>query len=586
VNLPNEEAAPPRTVLAWTAVTCLFTAVSLLYFWPLLRHFGDHIGPDLGDPLFVLWVLKWGAHQIRLGLPNLWNGNVWNANIFYPTKGTLAFSDHLLGPAAELVLFLKVFPNAIAGYNFLFVSSFVGSALAVCWMLRKSGLSWPAAGLAGWMYAFSSFRLSQMSHLQILIAQWIPFTLWFWDRLLAERTAKNAALFLLFYLLNLSGGCYLAYMIHFSLLAIFLCRAPAVGRELFSLRSLRVLIPVAAVAALAVAAFFLPYVRIARAQGLSRPETEIQFYSAKLASYFSPSSENIYFGERAGRLLHKALGDSADRFFRPENSLFAGFLPTILFFVGVWAAWRKRRRPWEAADPWVRGLTWSGLVGFALSFAWAFVPLARIVPGLSGMRVPARFYAFVSLTVVFFAARGVDALRSRVRGPRARAAFVAGLAAVLLIELAPWGFRVERLSREGELPQVYRWLRDEPSIKGLVELPLYGNSRENDYLYASTLHWKPIANGYSGYMAPSYDALTNRIFRLPGVAGFDLLRHMGISHIVVHAEPPLRIKEVRRWERRQGEGPEREMEKVYGSEDDGIFVYRVLAAPAPAPGGS
>ncbi|HSS52185.1 MAG TPA: hypothetical protein VLX28_24860, partial [Thermoanaerobaculia bacterium] len=578
VSDPNAEAAPPREALAWTAVTLLFTAASLLYFWPLLRHFGDHIGPDLGDPLFNLWVLKWGAHEIRLGLPNLWNGNVWNANIFYPTKGTLAFSDHLLGPAAELVLFLEVFPNAIAGYNFLFLSSFVGSALAVCWMLRKSGLSWPAAVLAGWMYSFSSFRLSQMSHLQILIAQWIPLALWFWDRLLTERTAKNAALFLLFYLLNLSGGCYLAYMIHFSLLAIFLSRAPTVGRDLFSLRSLRVLIPVAGVAALAVAAFFLPYVRISRTQGLSRPKAEIEFYSAKLASYFSPSPENGYFGDEANRLLHQALGDSADRFFRPENSLFAGFLPTILFFAGAWAAWRERRK--DPADPWVRGLVLSGVFCFILSFAWAFLPLARIVPGLSGMRVPARFYAFVSLTVVYFAARGVDFLRRRVQRPRARAALLAGLAAALLIELAPWGFRTERLPREGELPQVYRWLRDELSVQGLVELPLYGDSRENDYLYASTVHWKPIANGYSGYMAPSFDALANQIFRLPGVAGFDLLRKLKISHIVVHAQPPLRIKEVRRWERRHGEGPEREMEKVYGSEDDGIFVYRVLAAPA------
>jgi hypothetical protein len=578
VSLSNGEMAPPREALAWTAVTLLFTVLSLLYFWPLPKVLGDHIGPDLGDPLFVLWVLKWGVHQIRLGLPNLWNGSVWNANIFYPTRGALAFSDHLLGPAAELVLFLKVFPNAIAGYNFLFVSSYIGSALAVCWMLRKSGLSWTASAMGGWMYAFSSFRLSQMSHLPILIAQWIPLTLWFWDRLLIERTAKNATLFLLFYFLNLSGGCYLAYMIHFSLLAIFLCRAPKVGRDLLSPRSLRVLIPVGVVAVLAAAALFLPYVRVSRAQGLSRPKSEIDFYSAKLASYFSPSSENGYFGEGADRFLHKALGDSADRFFRPENSLFAGFLPTILFFVGVWAAWRERRK--DPADPWVRGLVLSGLVAFVLSFAWAFVPLAQIVPGLSGMRVPARFYAFVSLTVVFFAARGVDFLRVRVPGLRRRAALVAGLAAVLLIELAPWGFRMERLPREGELPQVYRWLRDEPSIKGLVELPLYGDSREMDYVYASTVHWKPIANGYSGYMAPSFDALSNRIFRLPGAAGFDLLRSMGISHIVVHAEPPLRIKEVRRWERKHGEGPEREMEKVYGSEDDEIFVYRVLAAPA------
>jgi hypothetical protein len=249
---PQDSPGRPRA-LAWLAVLLLYTAGVLVYFWPLPRLLGDHLGPDLGDPFFNLYVLKWGAHQIQLGLPG-----VWDANIFYPTRGALAFSDHLLGPAAELVLFLRAVPNAVAGYNFLFLSSFVASALAVCWVLRRSGLSWTAAVLGGWMYAFSCFRLGQMAHLQILIAQWIPLTLWFWDRLLARRTAKDAALFLLFYLLNLSGGCYLAYMIHVPLLAILLSRAAAERRELVSPRSLRVLAPVALVAGVAVAAFFLP----------------------------------------------------------------------------------------------------------------------------------------------------------------------------------------------------------------------------------------------------------------------------------------------------------------------------------------
>ena len=554
-----------RRALIWAAIACLYTAGTFISFWPLPRLGGDHLGPDLGDPFFNLYVLKWGAHQIRLGLPD-----VWNANIFYPTRGALAFSDHLLGPAAQLVLFETVVPNAIAGYNFLFLSSFVASALAVCWVLRQSGLSWTAAVLAGWMYAYSSFRLSQAAHIQILLAQWIPLTLWFWDRLLAERTVKNAVLFLLFYLLNLTGGSYFAYMIHFCLLAIFVSRALAERRDLLSFRSLRVLVPVALVAGVAAAVLFLPYVRVARAQGLSRPEGEIEEYSARLASYFSPSGENLYFGETADKLLHAWRGEKADLFYRPENSLFAGFLATIFFFVGAWAALRKR----GPADPWARGLALSGFVCFALSFARVYVPLARVIPGLSGMRVPARFYAFVSLTVVYFAARGVDVLLNRLPGPRARMALAAGLAVVLAVELAPRGYAWERVPREEELPAAYRWLRDQPDVKGLVELPLYGDSRENDYLYAATVHWKPIANGYSGYMAESYLELFNRIHFVPGPAGFDLLRRMGISHLVVHARQPKRVQAVRSWEARFTASPERRMEKVY--EEDGIFIYRLL----------
>src|SRR3954470_17720843 len=236
---PETTESPARSLLPWLALTLLYTAVTLVYFWPLPRLAGDHLGPDLGDPLFTLYVLKWGAHQIGLGLPD-----VWDANIYYPTRGTLAFSDHLLGPAAQLFLFLKLVPDAIAGYNFLFLSSFVASALAVCWVLRRGGISWIAAALAGGMYAFSSFRYGQLAHLQMLIAQWAPLTLWLWDRLLAERTAKNAALFFTFYALTLTGGCYIAYMIHIPLLALFLSRAVAEGRGMVSWRSFRVLVPV------------------------------------------------------------------------------------------------------------------------------------------------------------------------------------------------------------------------------------------------------------------------------------------------------------------------------------------------------
>jgi hypothetical protein len=557
-------------------VTILYTAVTFAYFWPLPRLWRDHLGPDLGDPLFVLYVLKWGVHQIQLGLPDL-----WNANIFYPTRGTLAFSEHFLGPAAQLFLFLKVIPSPVAGYNFLFLSSFVASALAVCWMLRRSGLSWTAAVLGGWMYSFSSFRLSQISHLHILIAQWIPPTLWFWDRLLTRRTVKDAALFLLFYLLNLTGGCYLAYMVHFSLLAIFLSRAAADRKDLFSVPSLRLLVPVVLAAAVAGAALFLPYARIAREHGLSRSEQEIQAYGAQLVSYVSPAGVNFYFGEGANRLLREVLGKSADLFYRPENSLFAGFLPTVLFFVGAAAAFRRwLRNRGEPVDPWVRGIVLSGLIAFALSFASVYVPLAKVIPGLSGMRVPVRLYVLVSLTVVFFAARGVDLLLRRASGsPRhgARAALAVGLAAILAVELAPRRLDWERLPREEELPRAYAWIRDEPSVRGLVELPLLADHRENLYLYASTLHWKPIANGYSGYMAKSYTQLANRIRFLPNVRGFELLRELGISHIVVHARSKPRVEALRSWEAKFAHGPRRQVERVY--REKGISIYRVLDRP-------
>jgi len=641
-----------RAGLAGLAAAVLCTALTLVYLRPVWRVWQDYIAPVPEDSVFNLWVLKWGVHQIRLGLPDF-----WNANIFYPTRGALTFSDHLVGPAFQLSLFELAIPNAIAGYNMLFVTSFIASALATAWVARRSGFAggWLASLLAGLVFAFSPFRFQHLNHLQILLAQWIPLTLWWWDRLLAERTPGNAVRFSVFYLLHVTGGCYLAYMIHIPMLVLLANRAAVHGRELVTPRSLRVLLPVAAGAGLLLAVLFLPYVETSRRLRLTRDETETSALGAALPSYLSPAAENWYFGPPKRSFWRTPAGFLAKPFFRSENALFAGFLPTLLAGIG-WAGLRRRREPsgpggtaeralrrallavacaawlwgdlltltaaeeraalpfrlgawrWNApaallavslalwlvfflrrragslpsalpaTDPWLRGIALSGLACFALTFPIVYLPLARIVPGLDGMRSPVRFYAFVSLTVALFAARGADLLLAKLRRPGVRWAAGAAFAAVLAIELAPQPVRWVPLLREERFPPVYAWIARQKDVRALVELPVRRNWRENVSMYYSTLHWRPIANGYSGYGPPSHLAITEHIHSIPDRAGVELLRSLGITHILIHTEglgrrgAPGR-ETLEEFERTLASGPEREVDPVYS--EGPVRVYRI-----------
>jgi hypothetical protein len=626
-----------------------YTLLTLAYLRPIWRVGGDHIAPAAGDPVFNLWVLSWGAHQVREGLPGF-----WDANIFFPTRGALTFSDHLFGPAVQLAAFEALVPNPIAGYNFLFFTSFVASAFATAWVLRRSGRTWMAALLAGWMFAFSPFRLMHLNHIQILIAQWIPLTLWFWDRLLTERTPRAAALFLTFYLLHISGGCYLAYMIHVPMVALLAVRLREHGRALVAPRSLRVLLPAGLVAAAALAALFLPYVRTSHRLELSRNTAETARFAATTASWLSPAHRNLYGGGlRTRNALYRQIGPVVLPFFRAENSLFPGFLPSGLFLVGI-AGWlRERRVPgerpgtgqrmmlgtllalalaawiwgdlltltqakaragalgglgrfgWEApavvlvlalgawyclrriwVGPllrrggeagWERGIALVGLLCFALAHPILYMPLAEVIPGLDGMRVPARFAAFVSFTVAVFAALGADRLLERLRGRRARAAAAAALALVLVVELAPKRVRWVPLLRREQFPPVYHWLAGRDDVRALVDLPIRPSWKETEAMYYSTLHWKPIANGYSGYIPPSHGEITSRLRRIPDREGLALLRGLGISHLVVHLgaldEAPAR-RRLARFELELAAGPAREAELVWSS--PGARVYRIL----------
>lgn len=625
-----------RTWLPLLAGLAAYTLLALVYLRPIWRVGGDHIAPVPEDPVFNLWVLKWGAHQIRLGLPHF-----WDANIFWPTRGTLALSDHLFGPALQLTAFLEVVPNAVAGYNFLFFTSFVASALTTAWVVRQGGRSWLAALLAGWMFAFAPFRLQHFNHIQILIAQWIPLTLWFWDRLLDERRPRHAVLFLLFYLLHVTGGSYLAYMIHFPMLVLLVNRAFVHGRELVAVRSLRLLVPIGLIAAAVLAVFFLPYLETSKRLDLVRDESEIGHFGATFASYLSPAPGNLYW---------KVPKKRDEAFFRTENALFPGFLPTIFFLWGFgtwlrryrrggtrdrksWVLWgllllalaayawgdlltltradmRPRlpfglgawgwyapalllavslglwwvlRRRWRgplldvaAMDVWERGLALSGLLCFALTHSIVYVPLAQIVPGLDGMRVPARFFAFVSLTLVWFAARGVDLAMERLRSRPARLALAGLLVLGLAVELAPDEVRWVPMLHEKHFPPVYNWIARHDEVKALVEFPIRLNWRENTYMYYSTLHWKPIANGYSGYEPRSHAALTRQMRAAPDRAGLELLRDMWVTHLVFHLYDLRRsgqLHDLRRFELELATGPDREVDLVY--QERWVRVYRI-----------
>jgi hypothetical protein len=61
-----------------------------------------------------------------------------------------------------------------------------------------------------------------------------------------------------------------------------------------------------------------------------------------------------------------------------------------------------------AAQAKVFRLLWDDGVAAYNFLSWAYLPLARIVPGLLSMRVPTRVYPFVSLALVVLAARGID----------------------------------------------------------------------------------------------------------------------------------------------------------------------------------
>jgi hypothetical protein len=269
------------------------------------------------------------AHEVHRGFAGL-----WDAPFFYPERHALALSDHLLGPGIAAAASMTLAPNAILAYNLLLFSSFVLSGWSCCYVLRRGGLSRAAAFLGGCMFAFSPFRWDEMSHLPVLLVQWIPLALWSFDRLLTAVTWRRAALFLLFYLLCISGGTYLAYMIHVPLAALLINRLPQAlrrARRTAGGREIAVLGATGGVAAAALVFLFAPYWSVSRRLHLGWGTEVLQAWGTSAVSFLTPAGASLYSG-----LWPPAL-------YRAENALFPGWIPSALLIAGLLAWWRERR---------------------------------------------------------------------------------------------------------------------------------------------------------------------------------------------------------------------------------------------------
>ena len=167
------------------------------------------------------------------------------------------------------------------------------------------------------------------------------------------------------------------------------------------------------------------------------------------------------------------------------------------------------------------------------------------VPGFSGLRVPARYAMVAGVFLSILAGGGAAAL---IRQAKSGAWMTAAIALLFLVEasFAPmpvnlsWGGRgieppdhVEPASRA---PAVYQHLAAMPDAKVIAEFPFGEPAWELRYVYYSTVHWKPIVNGYSGAFPQGYlarVALLQRLDQRPDEA-WRALKDAGTTHVVVH----------------------------------------------------
>ena len=494
-----------RNLKRGAAVVVFYSALTVFFTWPLAPDLSSQVIAHF-DPPFSAWRLARLVHNMAGGEP------LFDGEIFWPARQTLAYSDAMLAPAVFAWPLLAIGLTPLAVLNVFTLGGVAGSAAAAYVLARRLTGSTGGAVVAGLVFAFAPYRRDHLQHLELQWAFWMPLALWAWHRALDGGRARDGLLCAVFVLLQLLSSIYYGMFLAVTMAVVcpltLVWRRGRVGRG-----ALVGLVAGAVVVAVAAAVYHRPYA-LARELVGERDPAETARYSADASSYLAATPDNVLYGA-----LTKSLGSN-------EKRLFPGITPIALSIA--------------ALVPPVPPVAL--IYGAAMAVAWdaSLGPSGRVYPQLRSwlpafriVRAPARFAIIVLLGMSVLTAIGLARIARMASG---RFVIVAA-GAMLMLEYCATPLTVQWIPREP--PQLYAWLSWQPR-QVMLELPV---PRATDlplhdafYMYAQTWHWQPLANGYSGHYTLAYMDLLNALVGFPDQRASAAMARTGIERVILHRE--------------------------------------------------
>jgi len=490
--------------------------ITVVMTWPLAIRGASAGRIDSGDGQFSIWNVAWVARTLVADPRGL-----YDANIFYPHRGTLAYSEANLGAGALAVPFYWASGgNPYVAHNAVVFIAFVLALTGSYSLVRHLTGHLGGAAVASVGFAFCPYVFSHIPHIQLLMTAGLPYSLLALHRFVERQTAGRAAVLGLALAAQALSCGY--YGIFAGLLAGYGVLFYAVSRGLW--RGWRFWAGAAFAAGLSVAIvlpFFLPFLELQQGEGFARSLDDSRRWSANWRSYVA-----------SGAWAHRWVLARLDPW---VEVLFPGVVTTVLGLLGVAGlAGAARVKPagvnrddgWFYASVAVIAL-WSSFGPAAGLYAWLY----KAVPVFSWLRAPSRLGLLVALALAVLGGFAVKALLGRARRPAAAAAALVALAMadVCVVPL----FMVEARP----VAPAYESLRKWP-YGPVAEFPFFylrmDFPRHSEYMLASTAHWRPLINGYSDYIPPEFRAMVIPLSSFPNPESFAILKQLRAQYVVFH----------------------------------------------------
>ena len=522
---PRQESADATRrggAVAWIvrphplAVLAIFSALAVVWTWPLVTTLSSRIAFDPGDPFLNTWILWWNAQAVPF------TDGWWNPPIFYPMRGALTLSEHLAGIGVFTSPLLLLGGSPALAYNAALLSSYALSGFFTYLLVHRLTGSSAAAFCAGLAYAFAPFRAGQLSHLQVLTSQWLPLQLLGLHGYVETRGRRWLVVFAAGWILQgLSNGYYLLFApVLIGLWTLWF----VVRKQRWS--DLAALAAAAAIASIALLPVILEYRHVHEALGLTRTRSEIVRFNAEPLSFLKPPGMLALWPRLDADTI--------------EDYLFPGLTVVVIIVAAIAGAalgrWRRTQGTtpgtflfYVAAAVVMAALTFgpaphnAGPAGWLRPYEWLFH-----VPGYSGLRVPARFGMLMALCLSVAGGLAIARLLPAAGTSRAVWAAIAALGIGLDGYMKPMPVSIP--PGRVDLPDV-------PAAT-VLEVPPDDTVVNVGAMFRAMSHGRPLVNGYSGYIPTHYGILSQSLRRNDPSAVVELARGRTLLIVVSERRDP------------------------------------------------
>jgi hypothetical protein len=541
----------------------IFLVAAAVVTWPVVRHLATGVPGNLTDSLENSYIFSWDAHAL-LHQPL----RLFDANIFYPQRLTLAYSENVLGLAVFVAPLYWVTHNSILVVNVATLALYAVGGYTTYLLVRELGGSRGPGVVAGVAFMAAPYRVLVVQHLTVLATHLMPLAFLLLLRIEREVAAPTRRVSTgpppRWHLprlgrLALALGLVVALSMWSSINGGVITLA---GIALWALWELathrrhapRMLVPSLAAVVLGLLLslpVLIPYVILHRIHPeFGHSLAEVLGYSASPSDYLVPALKTGGPGAHSVYVaMTRRFGTTSSNPYFVKTGLFPGLFLTLSYLAAACAAAGAvvRRRMRATRRPWTRHFALFSLValgGFVLTlgpkagrrpsgFPLPYDLLYRLVPA-GAIRVPVRFFVLVLFGMAV--AMGVVLAAAR---PRLRAALVGLSLLALGLDMVHAPFSIVR---PPSITNVNRMTAE--TTGGILALPttewdasgtvmISSIFRETIQEYLSTASFRPIVNGVGSLVPPFYIAEAAAVQDFPTPASMAAVKSWGVRSVIV-----------------------------------------------------